>query len=136
MSGLRHVLILYSNPPTHEPKLVKYFLKSEKVTVLPQPPYSPDLATCDFFFLFCSCLWSWLQVSTIPWPGHHSVHQRSTYISVPWSISEMDSKIETLNIKPRKKLWRDEMFIWFECFLRYLTIHITNQTTLVSIYSP
>lgn len=52
MSGFRHVLILHSNPPTHEPKFVKYFLKSEKVTVLPQPPYSPDLATCDFFFFF------------------------------------------------------------------------------------
>lgn len=52
MSVFRHVLILHSNPPTHEPKFVKYFLKSEKVTVLPQPPYSPDLATCDFFFFF------------------------------------------------------------------------------------
>lgn len=52
MSGFWHVLILHSNPPTHEPKLVQYFLKSEKVTILPQLPYSSDLATCDFFFLF------------------------------------------------------------------------------------
>ena len=25
------------------------FLESEKVTVLPHPPYSPDLAPCDYF---------------------------------------------------------------------------------------
>ena len=30
-------------------QLVKQFFKSEKVTVLPHPPYSPDLAPCDFF---------------------------------------------------------------------------------------
>ena len=26
------------------------FLESEKVTVHPHPPYSPDLAPCDYFF--------------------------------------------------------------------------------------
>jgi hypothetical protein len=30
--------------------LVIEFFASEKVTVLPHPPYSPDLAPCDFFF--------------------------------------------------------------------------------------
>ena len=28
---------------------MKQFLKSEKVTVLPNRPFSPDLASCDFF---------------------------------------------------------------------------------------
>ena len=29
--------------------LLQYFMQKEKVTVLPHPPYSPDLAPCDFF---------------------------------------------------------------------------------------
>lgn len=49
MSGLRHVCLLHDNVPSHTSELVKQFLKSEKVTILPQPPYSPDLAPCDFF---------------------------------------------------------------------------------------
>ncbi|XP_062593106.1 histone-lysine N-methyltransferase SETMAR-like [Saccostrea cucullata] len=49
VSGFRHVRLLYDNAPSHTSELVKQFLKSEKVTVLPHPPYSPDLAPCDFF---------------------------------------------------------------------------------------
>ena len=29
--------------------IVREYLKQEKVVELPHPPYSPDLATCDFF---------------------------------------------------------------------------------------
>ena len=36
-------------PPAHTSAIVTAFLKKEKVTVLPQPPYSPDLAPCDVF---------------------------------------------------------------------------------------
>ena len=49
VSGFRHVRLLHDNAPSHTSELVKQFLKSEKVTVLPHPPYSPDLAPCDFF---------------------------------------------------------------------------------------
>lgn len=49
VSGFRHVRLLHDNAPSHTSQLVKQFLKSEKVTVLPHPPYSPDLAPCDFF---------------------------------------------------------------------------------------
>ncbi|GFS73784.1 uncharacterized protein TNCV_1458281 [Trichonephila clavipes] len=31
---------------------VKKFLNSKKITGLEHPPYSPDLASCDFFFIF------------------------------------------------------------------------------------
>lgn len=49
VSGYRHARLLHDNAPSHTSELVKQFLKSENVTVLPHPPYSPDLAPCDFF---------------------------------------------------------------------------------------
>ena len=36
--------------------LVRQFLASTKTTVIPHPPYSPDLAPCDFFY---SRRWYW-----------------------------------------------------------------------------
>ena len=43
------VRLLHDNAPAHTSAVVTAFLKKEKVTVLPQPPYSPDLAPCDIF---------------------------------------------------------------------------------------
>ena len=48
-TGFKHVGLLHDNAPTHTSAIVTAFLKKEKVTVLPHPPYSPDLAPCDFF---------------------------------------------------------------------------------------
>ena len=48
-TGFKHVRLLHDNAPAHTSALVTQFLKQEKVTVLPHPPYSPDLAPCDFF---------------------------------------------------------------------------------------
>ena len=45
----KHVRLLHDNAPSHTSAIVTAFLKKEKVTVLPHPPYSPDLAPCDFF---------------------------------------------------------------------------------------
>lgn len=134
MSVFRHVLILHSNPPTHEPKFVKYFLKSEKVTVLPQPPYSPDLATCDFFFFF-------VVVSGRDYKSRQ-VLARPSFSASAVNLNQRPVKHFRNGFKDwnheyqtAEKTLRDVMSIWFECFLRYLTIHITNQTTLVSINS-
>lgn len=49
VTGFKHVRLLHDNAPAHTSQIVREFLKSEKVTVLPHPPYSPDLAPCDFF---------------------------------------------------------------------------------------
>jgi transposase len=38
----------HDNAPAHT-SLVRQFLVSKNVTVIPHPPYSPDLAPCDFF---------------------------------------------------------------------------------------
>ena len=48
-TGFKHVRLLHDNTPTHTSAIVTAFLKKEKVTVLPHPRYSPDLAPCDFF---------------------------------------------------------------------------------------
>ena len=48
-TGFKHVRLLHDNAPAHTFAIVTAFLKKEKVTVLPHPPYSPDLAPSDFF---------------------------------------------------------------------------------------
>jgi transposase len=39
----------HDNAPSHTSFAVKEFLAQNKITALPHPPYSPDLAPCDFF---------------------------------------------------------------------------------------
>jgi len=41
-------LIHHDNAPAHRYFKVSQFLAKNKMTVIPQPPYSPDLAPCDF----------------------------------------------------------------------------------------
>jgi len=38
------------NVPAHNALSVKRFLMKHTITVLEHPPYSPDLASCDFFY--------------------------------------------------------------------------------------
>ena len=45
----QYVCPLHDNAPEHASVFVKRFLKSEKVTVLPHPPYFPDLALCNLY---------------------------------------------------------------------------------------
>ena len=42
--------MLHDNAPSHSSYLVRDFLAKHATTVLPQPPYSPDLAPADFCF--------------------------------------------------------------------------------------
>jgi len=39
----------HDNAPAHSSFLVRNFLGKNETTVVPQPPYSPDLAPADFF---------------------------------------------------------------------------------------
>jgi histone-lysine N-methyltransferase SETMAR len=43
-------LLLHYNAPAHRSVFVQEGLAKQQVTVLPHPPYSPDLASCNFFF--------------------------------------------------------------------------------------
>ncbi|KAG5326444.1 MOS1T transposase, partial [Acromyrmex heyeri] len=42
-------LLHYDNAPAHTSLLVREFLSKNNTLMMPQPPYSPDLAPCDFF---------------------------------------------------------------------------------------
>jgi len=42
-------MLHHDNAAPHTAKVVTKYLKQERVNVLPHPPYSPDLAFCDFF---------------------------------------------------------------------------------------
>ena len=46
---LKYLGLLHDNAPAHKARIVTEFLESEKVYVLPQPPFSPDLAPIDYF---------------------------------------------------------------------------------------
>src|SRR5438128_2697576 len=41
-------VMLHHDNAAHTSKVVTKYLKQERVNVLPHPPYSPDLAPCDF----------------------------------------------------------------------------------------
>jgi len=43
-------LFHHDNAPSHAALLTRWFLTDNKVTVVPHPPYSPDLAPSDFLF--------------------------------------------------------------------------------------
>ena len=51
--GWSGVHLLHDDASSHKCETVKsfFFLASEKVKVLNQPPYSPDLSPCDFLFI-------------------------------------------------------------------------------------
>ncbi|UYV68865.1 hypothetical protein LAZ67_6001340 [Cordylochernes scorpioides] len=42
-------LLHHNNAPAHTSLLVRDFLAKNNILMMPQPPYSPDLAPCDFF---------------------------------------------------------------------------------------
>ena len=48
-SGIRGFILHYDNASAHTARLTVAFLEEEQVKLLGHPPYSPDLAPCDFF---------------------------------------------------------------------------------------
>ena len=48
-STVRDVMLHHDNAAPHKSKVVTKYLQEERVILLPHPPYSPDLAPCDFF---------------------------------------------------------------------------------------
>ena len=43
-------MLHHNNAPAHASLLICEFLTKHETTVVPQPPYSPDMAPADFFF--------------------------------------------------------------------------------------
>ena len=48
-SGTKNMKILHDNAKPHVAKIVKDYLNNEGLTIIDHPPYSPDLAPCDFW---------------------------------------------------------------------------------------
>ena len=48
-SGMKNMKILHDNAKPHVAKIVKEYLNNEGLTIIDHPPYSPDLAPCDFW---------------------------------------------------------------------------------------
>ncbi|KAG5330275.1 SETMR methyltransferase, partial [Acromyrmex charruanus] len=48
-TGRREIFLHHDNAPAHTSLLVREFLAKNNTLMMPQPPYSPDLAPCDFF---------------------------------------------------------------------------------------
>lgn len=48
-SGLKNVKLLHDNARAHNNKDVFAYLKDQGFNLLPHPPYSPDLAPCDYW---------------------------------------------------------------------------------------
>ena len=46
----QNLIIHHDNAPAHRSFKVSQFLTKNKMSEIPHPPYSPDLALCDFFF--------------------------------------------------------------------------------------
>ena len=42
-------ILHHNNAPAHAALSVRQFLATKQVTILDHPPYSPDLAPCDYF---------------------------------------------------------------------------------------
>jgi len=42
-------MLHHDNPPAHASLLIREFLAKQDTIVVPQPPYTPDLAPADFF---------------------------------------------------------------------------------------
>ena len=53
---MRGIKILHDNAPAHRSHVVQEYLQEENIQTLPHPPYSPDLAPCDFFLFPQKCL--------------------------------------------------------------------------------
>ena len=53
-TGTRGLKLHHDNASAHKAHVTLEFLEREKVKSLPHPPYSPDLAPCDFFLFLLS----------------------------------------------------------------------------------
>ena len=49
VSGMSKIVFHFDNARPHTAKDTKNFLTEENMTIMPHPPYSPDLAPCDYF---------------------------------------------------------------------------------------
>ena len=91
------------NAPVHNSILVTDYLTKMGIKTVPQPPYSPDLAPCDFW------LFPKLKEKKDNWgdekgsdEGHWHAHTRG----LPWSLLEVVGTVQQVHCSWRRLLWR------------------------------
>ena len=53
----KNVIFQYDNAPAHSLRIVAAQLHELRYELQPHPPYTPDMAPCDFFLLFNMKTW-------------------------------------------------------------------------------
>ena len=51
VTSFKHVRLLQDNAPDHRTAIVTNYLQKNRRQVLPHPPHTPDLASCDIFLV-------------------------------------------------------------------------------------
>lgn len=111
VSGFRHAHIRYFTINNHHIRLSLWSLfQSEKVTVLPHPPYSPDLAPALFFSF--SKTWKVLIWSSLP------LAQRPVSASEVYLPQRTATHFKSILYLSRKR--RDRGGYWPKIDLRYV----------------
>jgi hypothetical protein len=81
--------LLLHNAHVHHSVLVQEELAKLQVTVLPHPPYSPDLAPCGFFFFL------WLKEKQCGWRFHLAKEIATATREVIWTSLQTSSSSYT-----------------------------------------
>ena len=94
------------NAPVHNSILVTDYLTKMGIKTLPHPPYSPDLAPCDFWLFPKLLLWdNWGDERGCD-EGHWHAHTRR----LSWDLSEVVEMVQQVHCSQRRLLWRGVEF--------------------------
>jgi transposase len=98
----------HNNAPSRASLLVREFLAKQTVAMLPQPPYSPDLAPPDFF------LFPWLKSSL---KGHNFGTVKSVQAAVTNALKEIPVQVFQVSYNAWQNCWQqciDAKVCYFE----------------------
>ena len=96
------------NTPVYNSILITDYLTKMGIKTVPQPPYSPDLAPCDFWLfpklkekLRGLSLWDiWVDERACD-EGHWHAHTRR----LPWGLPEVVGTVQQVHCSRRRLLW-------------------------------
>jgi len=86
-------ILHHDNATAHAVFFVAQFLTSKGITVMPQPPYSPDLAPCDFFLF---------QKTKSAVKGHHFESTKD----IQWSVTQALNDVPQAALQECYKQWQ------------------------------
>jgi len=85
-------ILHHDNAPCHTSLLVRQFLSNKNITMWPHPPYSPDLAPCDFW-LFPKVKMTMKGKRFESIPGHRGSHDSATQDTHERGLAELLQKV-------------------------------------------